>query len=90
MNVCHHSLCLFVGVLFFSYLANLIRVDPLSKVDQFIMAYGGLRGAIAFSLVVLLKEDLFPNKKLFMTTTIVVIYFTVFVQVCRVLSTQLM
>ncbi len=69
--------------MFFSYLANLIRVDPLSHVDQFIMAYGGLRGAIAFSLVVLLKEEMFERKKFYITTTLVVIYFTVFVQVCR-------
>ena len=64
-----------------SFLANRVRVDPLSNVDQFIMAYGGLRGAIAFSLVTLLDENTFPNKRLFLTTTIVVVYFTVFVQV---------
>ena len=64
-----------------SFIANRVRVDPLSNVDQFIMAYGGLRGAIAFSLVTLLDKDTFPNKRLFLTTTIVVVYFTVFVQV---------
>ena len=62
-------------------MANRVRVDPLSNVDQFIMAYGGLRGAIAFSLVSLLDEETFPNKRLFLTTTIVVVYFTVFLLV---------
>ncbi|KAA8588522.1 hypothetical protein FQN60_009867, partial [Etheostoma spectabile] len=46
--------------------------------DQFIIAYGGLRGAICFSLVFLIDD--FPKKRLFITTTIVVILFTVFVQ----------
>lgn len=47
--------------------------------DQFIITYGGLRGAICFSLVFLIDD--FPKKRLFITTTIVVILFTVFVQV---------
>lgn len=47
--------------------------------DQFIIAYGGLRGAICFSLVFLIDD--FPKKRLFITTTIVLILFTVFVQV---------
>ncbi|KAK2181348.1 hypothetical protein NP493_403g07048 [Ridgeia piscesae] len=67
-----------IGVIVLSFMANRVRVDPLSNVDQFIMAYGGLRGAIAFSLVSLLDEETFPNKRLFLTTTIVVVYFTVF------------
>lgn len=49
--------------------------------DQFIIAYGGLRGAICFSLVFLIDD--FPKKRLFITTTIVLILFTVFVQVCK-------
>jgi hypothetical protein len=40
------------------------------------MAYGGLRGAIAFALVILLDKDLFPHRRMFITTTILVIYFT--------------
>ena len=44
-------------------------------------SYGGLRGAVCFSLVALLKEDEFPMKNMFVTTTIFVILFTVFIQV---------
>jgi sodium/hydrogen exchanger-like protein 3 len=65
-----------IGVIILTYLANLIRVVKLTKIDQFIMAYGGLRGAIAFALVVLLDKDLFPHRRMFITTTVLVIYFT--------------
>ena len=71
-----------MAVIFFTALANRFRLVQLSKVDQFVMAYGGLRGAIAFSLVVVLDDHLFPQKNLFITTTVVVVYFTVFIQVC--------
>ena len=54
-------------------------------VDQFVMAYGGLRGAIAFALVVLLDPNLFPQQSLMVTTTTFVIFFTVFVQVSETL-----
>ena len=64
-----------------SVIVNRFRLAKLQPVDIFIMSYGGLRGAIAFSLVVLLKEDHFPNRQLFLTATVVVVYFTVFIQV---------
>lgn len=54
------------------------EVDPK---DQFIIAYGGLRGAIAFSLGYLLDKKHFPMCDLFLTAIITVIFFTVFVQV---------
>lgn len=60
---------------------NRFRVHTLNKVDQFIMAYGGLRGAVAFALVLVVNEDVIPTKRMLVTTTIAVIYFTVFVQV---------
>ena len=54
------------------------------------MAYGGLRGAIAFALAILIQEDKFPDKELFVTATILVVMFTVFVQVRdRCMSWQL-
>lgn len=48
--------------------------------EQFIAAYGGLRGAVAFSLVNMLDESLGP-RRIFVTTTLVVILFTIFIQV---------
>ncbi|XP_061089886.1 sodium/hydrogen exchanger 2-like [Conger conger] len=74
-------LCLFwraLGVLLLTAVMNKLRRNPVTFRDQFIIAYGGLRGAICFSLVFLIEE--FPKKRLFITTTIVVILFTVFVQ----------
>ena len=67
-------------VVILSLFVNRFRLVKLQMHDIFIMSYGGLRGAIAFSLVVLLDKDLFPNRQLFLTTTVVVIYFTVFIQ----------
>lgn len=45
------------------------------------MAYGGLRGAIAFSMVETLNADIVEPRSMFVTTTLVVIIFTVFIQV---------
>ncbi|KAM7353001.1 na[+]/H[+] hydrogen exchanger 2 isoform 24-T26 [Cochliomyia hominivorax] len=69
-----------IGVIVLSAIANRFRLHKLSRVDQFVMSYGGLRGAVAFALVLLINEDLVPQKNMFVTTTIAVIYFTVFLQ----------
>ncbi len=45
------------------------------------MSYGGLRGAIAFALALILDETKIPRKKEFVTATIAVVFFTVFLQV---------
>ena len=44
-------------------------------------SYGGLRGAVAFALVVLLNEKYIPMRNMMITTTLIVVLFTVFVQV---------
>ncbi|KAL7863441.1 hypothetical protein SRHO_G00124250 [Serrasalmus rhombeus] len=67
-----------LGVLLLTAVVNKLRRNAVTFRDQFIIAYGGLRGAICFSLVFLIED--FPKKRLFITTTIVVILFTVFVQ----------
>lgn len=69
------------GVFVLTQIINVFRTIPLTFKDQFIIAYGGLRGAICFSLVFLLPPSVFPRKKLFITAVIVVIFFTVFIQV---------
>ncbi|OWK58220.1 Sodium/hydrogen exchanger 2 [Lonchura striata] len=69
-----------LGVFVLTQIINVFRTIPLTFKDQFIIAYGGLRGAICFSLVFLLPPAVFPRKKLFITAVIVVIFFTVFIQ----------
>ncbi|KPU74443.1 uncharacterized protein Dana_GF21085, isoform F [Drosophila ananassae] len=69
-----------IGVILLSAIANRFRLHKLSRVDQFVMSYGGLRGAVAFALVLLVDENVVKQKNMFVTTTIAVIYFTVFLQ----------
>ncbi|KAI3358808.1 hypothetical protein L3Q82_015209 [Scortum barcoo] len=66
-----------LGVIGLTYIINKFRIVKLTKKDQFIVAYGGLRGAIAFSLGFLLNSEM---KHMFLTAIITVIFFTVFVQ----------
>jgi len=56
-------------------------VKKINIQEQFIMAYGGLRGAIAFSMVEMLGPDTVGPREMFVTTTLVVVIFTVFIQV---------
>ncbi|XP_038653509.1 sodium/hydrogen exchanger 1 [Scyliorhinus canicula] len=67
-----------LGVLGLTFILNKFRLVKLTPKDQFIISYGGLRGAIAFSLGYLLNEK-FP-RILFLTAIITIIFFTVFVQ----------
>ena len=72
----------FVGVFSLSWLVNRFRNKRLLKVDQFITAYGGLRGAVSFSLaLVILHENKLPSctAKMMFTTTVAVIFFTSFI-----------
>ncbi|XP_023714709.1 Na(+)/H(+) exchanger beta isoform X2 [Cryptotermes secundus] len=72
--------CRFAGVFLLTCLTNKLRVKKINIQEQFIMAYGGLRGAIAFSMVETLDADLVEPRPMFVTTTLIVIIFTVFVQ----------
>lgn len=69
-----------LGVVLLTSLANYGRLNKLSAVDQFIMSYGGIRGAVSFSLAILLTQEHFPLREMFVTTTIVIVLFTVFFQ----------
>lgn len=64
-----------------TWFINKFRIVKLTPKDQFIIAYGGLRGAIAFSLCYLLDYEHFNMRDMFLTAIITVIFFTVFVQV---------
>ena len=71
----------YLGIAIFANLANCWRLLELTRIDMLIMSYGGLRGAIAFALALILDETKIPRKKEFVTATIAVVFFTVFVQV---------
>uniref|UniRef100_A0A8D2NYP5 Sodium/hydrogen exchanger n=1 Tax=Zosterops lateralis melanops TaxID=1220523 RepID=A0A8D2NYP5_ZOSLA len=69
-----------VGVVLQTYVLNRFRLIPLDRIDQVVMSYGGLRGAVAFALVILLDKEKVKAKDYFVATTIVVVFFTVIVQ----------
>lgn len=71
----------FAGVVGQTWFLNWFRLVPLDKIDQVVMSYGGLRGAVAFALVVLLDKEQVKAKDYFVATTIVVVFFTVMFQV---------
>ncbi|XP_074896548.1 sodium/hydrogen exchanger 5 isoform X3 [Buteo buteo] len=45
-----------VGVVLQTCVLNHFRLIPLDRIDQVVMSYGGLRGAVAFALVILLDR----------------------------------
>ncbi|KAM4567444.1 Na(+)/H(+) exchanger beta isoform 1-T1 [Fundulus diaphanus] len=70
-----------IGVVGLTFVINKFRMVNLTTKDQFIIAYGGLRGAIAFSLGFLLDvKDFKDMREIFLTAIITVVFFTVFVQ----------
>ncbi|KAL2087445.1 hypothetical protein ACEWY4_016273 [Coilia grayii] len=68
-----------LGILVLTQIINPFRTVPFTYQDQFGMAYGGLRGAICFALVFLLPDTI-VRRKLFVTASIAIIIFTVFIQ----------
>jgi len=75
-------LCLlfrFISVFMFGFLVNIFRMDKIEMKEQFIMAYGGLRGAVGFSLAVVIEHDVW-YRELFISAALVMVFFTVFLQ----------
>lgn len=62
---------MFLGCFGLTFLVNRSRVEKIGLVDQFIMAYGGLRGAVCYGLVMSLDADLVPVKNMYVTTSVV-------------------
>ncbi|XP_053404258.1 sodium/hydrogen exchanger 1-like [Mercenaria mercenaria] len=56
------------------------RIRKIKLDEMFMISYGGLRGAVCFSLVALLDKKEYAMKDMFMTTTLFIIFFTVFIQ----------
>ena len=69
-----------IGCIVLAQIANRFRLQKLNNVEKFVMSYGGLRGAVAFALVHLIDKNKVPHQPLFVTATLSVIFFTVFVQ----------
>lgn len=77
INVCLVT----TGVFFLTWILNKFRLVPLEFIDQVIMSYGGLRGAVAYGLATMLDEKKIKEKNLMVCTTLIVVYFTVILQV---------
>ena len=73
----------FVSTYILCYCVNWLRrnIHPITFREMFVMAYGGLRGAVGFSLVITINSIHVPDKDMLVTTTLVVIMQTVFLQV---------
>lgn len=69
-----------LGVIGLTALTNRFRLHRVNSVEQFIMAYGGLRGAVAFALILIINREIIHAREMFVTTIIAVVYFTVFLQ----------
>ncbi|CAH8611802.1 unnamed protein product [Schistosoma rodhaini] len=74
----------FIIVLIMTSIVNLINIDDIKITfkEQIILIYGGLRGAVAFSLAILIPSDILgsngeENQSLIVTTTLFIIIFTV-------------
>ncbi|KAH8858041.1 Sodium/hydrogen exchanger 2 [Schistosoma japonicum] len=73
-----------IVILCITSIVNYVNVDEtkITLSQQIILIYGGLRGAVAFALSVLIPNDLFPinglyHKNMIVTTTLCIILFTV-------------
>ncbi|XP_032391645.1 sodium/hydrogen exchanger 3.2 isoform X2 [Etheostoma spectabile] len=70
----------FIGTFIQTWWLNQYRLVPIAFIDQLIMSYGGLRGAVAYGLAAMLDDKRIKEKKLMLGTTLIVVYFTVILQ----------
>lgn len=69
------------GVFALTWILNRYRLVPIEIIDQIVMSYGGLRGAVAYGLAASLDQGRIKEKNLLISTTLIVVYFTVILQV---------
>ncbi|KAJ3432553.1 sodium/hydrogen exchanger [Anaeramoeba flamelloides] len=69
----------FVIIFILTNIANRSRITKVKLKEQLILSYSGLRGAIAFALAFSLPDSI-KAKNCFISTTLIVICFTVFIQ----------
>uniref|UniRef100_A0AC35TM14 Sodium/hydrogen exchanger n=1 Tax=Rhabditophanes sp. KR3021 TaxID=114890 RepID=A0AC35TM14_9BILA len=72
-----------VGVVVQCAILNKFRAKKFTFTDQVILSYGGLRGAIAYGMILSMPNSI-KAKSVFMTATIAMIFFTVFIQGCTI------
>ncbi|XP_060760070.1 sodium/hydrogen exchanger 3-like [Neoarius graeffei] len=70
----------FIGVFILTWILNCFRLVPIEVIDQIVMSFGGLRGAVAYGLAASLDENKIKEKNLLVSTTLIVVYFTVILQ----------
>ncbi|KAL6461266.1 hypothetical protein MHYP_G00312320 [Metynnis hypsauchen] len=70
----------FIGVFTLTWMLNRYRLVPIEVIDQLVMSYGGLRGAVAYGLAASLDETRIKEKNLMISTTLIMVYFTVVIQ----------
>ncbi|KAJ3445400.1 sodium/hydrogen exchanger [Anaeramoeba flamelloides] len=69
----------FVIIFILTLFANRSRITKVKLKEQLILSYSGLRGAIAFALAFSLPDSI-TAKNCFISTTLIVVLFTVFIQ----------
>ena len=80
-SLCFCLIARFLTIYGLVWICNRYRVKQINLQEQFIMAYGGLRGAVGFSLVEMISDDHVEPKSIFVNTTLVIVMFTIFIQV---------
>ncbi|KAK0404887.1 hypothetical protein QR680_017682 [Steinernema hermaphroditum] len=76
----------FVVVFFLTYIVNKVTGGAryINVREQLIMAYGGLRGAVSFSLAFMLTNAEADIKNTILAATYIIILFTVMIQGCTI------
>uniref|UniRef100_A0AC34RJ13 Sodium/hydrogen exchanger n=1 Tax=Panagrolaimus sp. JU765 TaxID=591449 RepID=A0AC34RJ13_9BILA len=70
----------FIETFLLCFFLNLVEYQKLRFVDQFVMAYSGLRGAVCYGLVMSLDTTDYPCKKYFASAAISIVLSTIFIQ----------
>ncbi|XP_052816436.1 sodium/hydrogen exchanger 8-like isoform X2 [Mya arenaria] len=66
-----------VNIFPLSFISNYFREHKITKKQQFIMWFSGLRGAIAFALSLHLEFESREKKNVIVTTTLIIVLFTI-------------
>ncbi|KAI6177019.1 Sodium/hydrogen exchanger [Aphelenchoides bicaudatus] len=73
--------CIVVGM---STILNQFGEPKIRFVDQFVMSYGGIRGAVCYGLVVSWHRDAKSEHEMFISTALIVILMTSIIQGCSI------